>query len=65
MAKDLQGTYWYNVDTHQVERWEDSDSRNRIGPFDDPTAAANALQTIADREKLYEEEDSRWNGDES
>ena len=65
MTKDLRGTYWYCVTHHRVERWEDTDSRDRIGPFDDPDSAAQALTTIADREKRYEQEDSEWEGDES
>jgi hypothetical protein len=60
MSKDLEGTYWYCVDHHRVELFEQTDSQNRIGPFDTAEEAANALQTIADREKRYEEEDSRW-----
>jgi hypothetical protein len=60
MAKDLDGTYWYCVDHHRVELFENTDSQNRIGPFETQEEAENALQTIADREKRYEEEDSAW-----
>ena len=61
MSEDLTGTYWYCVKHHRVERFEETDSQNRIGPFYDEESAANALQTIAEREKRYEEEDSAWN----
>ena len=63
MAKDLDGTYWYCVDHHRVELFENTDSQNRIGPFETQQEAENALQTIADREKRYEEEDSDWEGE--
>jgi hypothetical protein len=63
MAKDLEGTYWYCLDHHRVEIFEQTDSQNRIGPFKTPEEAAGALQTIADREKRYEEEDSAWEDD--
>jgi hypothetical protein len=63
MAKDLDGTYWYCVDHHRVEQFEATDSQNRIGPFETEQEAEAALQTIADREKLYEEEDSAWEDD--
>jgi hypothetical protein len=65
VTKDLAGTYWYCVTHERVERFEETDSHNRIGPFDDPQSAANALQTIADREKRYEKEDSAWDEGES
>jgi hypothetical protein len=64
MAKDLDGTYWYCVDHHRVETFEQTDSQNRIGPFDTAQDASNALQTISDRERRYEEEDSQWENDE-
>jgi hypothetical protein len=64
VTEDLVGTYWYCVKHHRVERFEDTDSQNRIGPFNDAQSAEQALHTIADREKRYEQEDSAWNGEE-
>jgi hypothetical protein len=62
-SHDLQGTYWYCVAHSRVEMFPDVDSQNRIGPFSDEQSAAHALQTIADREKRYEKEDSAWSDD--
>ena len=61
--RDLEGTYWYCLKHHRVERFDQTDSSNRIGPFDTTEAAAHALQTIAEREKAYDAEDSAWNDD--
>ena len=47
----------------RVEKYEDTDSTNRIGPFPTEAAAANALETIREREKAYDVEDSAWEGD--
>jgi hypothetical protein len=47
----------------RVEKYEDTDSANRIGPFSTEDAAAHALDTIHEREKAYDAEDSAWEGD--
>ncbi len=59
-SKDLTGTYWFCIDHHGVESFPGCGSRNRIGPFDTEAAAGHALQTIADRERRYDAEDSAW-----
>lgn len=63
-SRELAGEYWYCMKHHRVEKYEDTDSTNRIGPFSTYDAAAHALQTIAEREKAYDKEDSEWNDDE-
>ncbi|MGX7680513.1 hypothetical protein ACSMXN_16610 [Jatrophihabitans sp. DSM 45814] len=60
---DREGTYWFCETHHTVEPFNGCGSKNRIGPFDTAEAAANALKTIADRERRYDAEDSAWNGD--
>ncbi|MDQ2838379.1 MAG: hypothetical protein M3Y42_04230 [Actinomycetota bacterium] len=62
-TRDLSGTYWYCEDHHTVEPFAGCGGDNRIGPFDTEAEAANALQTIADRERRYAAEDSAWDGD--
>lgn len=62
-GRELEGTYWYCLKHHRVELFESADSFDRLGPFDDEQSAADALQTIADRENRYEKEDSEWEGD--
>ena len=57
---DHESTFWFCLDHHAVEPFAGCGSRNRIGPFDTEDAAANALQTIAERERRYDKEDSEW-----
>lgn len=61
-TKDLEGTYWYCQKHHVAEVFPGCGSHQKIGPFDTEAAAANALQTIADRERRYDAEDSKWAG---
>ena len=63
-SRELSGEYWFCMKHHRVEKYEDTDSANRIGPFGSEAEAANALQTIADREKAYDKSDSEWGDDE-
>ena len=62
-AKDLEGTFWFCLEHHAVEPFDGCGSDNRIGPFDTESDAANALNTVAERERRYDAEDSAWNGD--
>jgi len=59
-TRDREGTFWFCVDHHTVEQFPGCGSQNRIGPFDTEAAAADALKTIADRERRYDAEDSAW-----
>jgi hypothetical protein len=63
-SRELAGEYWYCLKHHRVEKFEDTDSTNRIGPFKTHDEAERALQTIAEREKAYDISDSEWEGDE-
>ena len=56
------GRFWYCVKHHRVETTDNVDSSQRLGPFPDEESAARALQTVAEREKRYEAEDSAWDG---
>jgi hypothetical protein len=62
-APDLEKTYWFCVKHRAVEPFEGCGSQNRIGPFDTSEQAAQALDTIADRERRYDAEDAAWDGD--
>jgi hypothetical protein len=62
-TEDRHGTYWFCLDHHRAEPFEGCGSQNRIGPFDTEDAAAHALETIAARERRYDQEDAAWNGD--
>jgi hypothetical protein len=59
-SRELSGEYWFCMKHHRVEKYEDTDSSNRIGPFKSEREAADALQTISDREKAYDKSDSDW-----
>jgi hypothetical protein len=61
--EDLSGTFWFCLDHHTVEGFAGCGSRNRIGPFPSQEQAAQALQTVADREQRYEAADREWDGD--
>jgi hypothetical protein len=63
-SRELAGEYWFCLKHHRVEKFEDTDSANRIGPFASADAAAHALQTIRERERAYETSDSKWEDNE-
>lgn len=55
-------SYWYNVDTGQVESDENrSPGANLMGPYDSADAADKALQTAHEKTEKWDEEDRRWN----
>ena len=62
-TKDLEPTFWFCLDHHTVEDFAGCGSRNRIGPFDTQSEAAKALDTVAERERRFDAEDSAWEGE--
>ena len=52
--------YYYNIKTHAVEEEGQSRGRDLLGPFPDRESAANALQTIKDREQAKNAQDREW-----
>ena len=52
--------FYYNINTKQVEREGESKAKDLLGPFATADEAANALQTIKDREERKEAEDRQW-----
>jgi len=61
-TRDLEGTWWFCLEHHTAEPFDGCGSNNRIGPWDTREEAANALTTIAERERRYDEEDAEWDG---
>lgn len=61
-TRDLEGTWWFCLDHHVAETFDGCTSNNRIGPWDTREEAANALTTIAERERRYDAEDADWDG---
>jgi len=55
--------FWFCMEHHRVEKSEDTHGSDHLGPFPTEDAAAHALETVAEREKAYDAEDSAWNGD--
>jgi hypothetical protein len=61
-TEDLTGTFWFCQQHNAVEPFDGCGSHQRIGPFDTETEAANALSTIAERNRRYDAEDAAWDG---
>lgn len=59
-SRELAGEFWFCMEHRRVEKLEDTDSANRIGPFPTQEQAAHALETIHEREKAYDREDAEW-----
>ncbi len=59
-------TYWFNINTRQVEH-EDSKSASDdlMGPYDTEEAARNALATAAERTEQWDAEDRAWEGEDA
>jgi len=62
-SSDTTGRFWFCIEHHRVEKGEDTHGSNHLGPFPTEEAAARALETVAERERAYDAEDSAWNGD--
>jgi hypothetical protein len=59
-----QHTAWYYcLRHHTVEREGECKATDRLGPYPDQESAANALQSIREREERLEREDRAWAGD--
>lgn len=54
-------TQWFYCLKHAtVEPEGGCKAKDRLGPFPDQASAANALESIAEREERLESEDDRW-----
>lgn len=54
-------TFWYNVNTRQVEPDETkSAGDNLMGPYDTREEAQRALQTAREKTEAWDEEDRKW-----
>ncbi len=54
--------YYYNLTTHAVEEEGQSKAKDLLGPFPDRESAANALQTVREREEVKSQQDREWQG---
>lgn len=54
-------TFWYNVNTRQVEPDETkSAGDNLMGPYDTREEAQRALQAAREKTEAWDEEDRKW-----
>lgn len=54
-------SYWYNVDTGQVETDADrSQDANVLGPYDSREAAEGALEKARENSERWDAEDKEW-----
>lgn len=60
---ELEGTWWFCIKHHAVERYEGCRAADRLGPYATREEAAAALERVAERNEAWEE-DPRWNDDE-
>lgn len=56
---DADQQWWFNLSTGQVEQGMISQSYDRVGPFDTREDAERALETIAENNRRWDEEDER------
>ncbi len=52
--------FYYNLKTHAVEQEGQSKAKDLLGPYPDRESAANALQSIREREEAKTAEDRDW-----
>jgi hypothetical protein len=54
------GNFWYCMKHRAVETDQGCANSDRIGPFPTASEAADALNTIAARERAYDADDAKW-----
>lgn len=53
------GQWWYCLKHNRPEHGAGCPNNKRMGPYPDEAAAANALQTAAERNEVWDEQDER------
>lgn len=57
-------SYWYNVDSGQVEHDNDTDPKAKLmGPYATEDEARAALETSRQKNEAWDKEDAEWDGD--
>lgn len=51
------GRFWFCLEHRRVETGEQTHGSNHLGPFPTEEAAAHALETVAERNRVYDAED--------
>jgi hypothetical protein len=56
----MAGKYYWSLNDRKVVTEDDGvKAADRLGPYDTPEEAARALETVAERNETWDEEDSR------
>ena len=56
--------WYYCLIHHAVEPFEGCKAADRLGPYPSSAEAAQALERVAERNEVWDEEDRAWNADE-
>ncbi|MBN9105434.1 MAG: hypothetical protein J0I14_10565 [Propionibacteriaceae bacterium] len=56
--------WYYCLTHHTVEPFEGCKALDRLGPYPTPEDAAHALERVAERNEVWDEEDRAWDDDE-
>lgn len=59
------GEWYYNLETHEVEKGLVSDWTRRIGPYASREEAEHALEIAAGRNASWDEADRKWRGEDA
>jgi hypothetical protein len=54
--EDIDVKFWFNVETHEVERGEHSNFTKLIGPYDTRAEAEKALEKVKLNNKQWDED---------
>lgn len=57
-SDETRSTWWYNLTTGAVEHGMQSQSKDRVGPFDSEDAAAHALDTLRANSEKWAADDA-------
>lgn len=58
------GKYYWCLKHQRVETGDDvCAARHRLGPYESPAEAEQALARVRERNELWEAEDARWHGE--
>ncbi|KAB8181497.1 hypothetical protein FH610_028570 [Microbispora catharanthi] len=58
--KDVSDQWWFCLKHMSVEPEKGCPNKDRLGPYDSRDTAAHALQTAAERNKRWTEQDKEW-----
>lgn len=54
-----EGTYWFCMTHHAVEKWDGCPNEDRLGPYDTAEEASRAMETVKERNEEWDN-DPAW-----